>query len=111
MEETKNKDTGLARARLIVLALIEDDCQPKTAVEIASMAQVPVSSAIRNLDNLCEIGWAKKRKDYYVIGEELLAISRAFAISLDHAVKKIRLDMHTVELQAHELLNKTKGDV
>jgi DNA-binding IclR family transcriptional regulator len=105
MDETKTKEPALARMRAIILAMVSDGCSAKTATEIARMTDTPISSAIRNLENLRAIGWVKTMGEYYVIGEELIAVSRAFIISFEIAVKKIKLDMHMVELQAHDMLN------
>lgn len=105
MDETKaTPDTGLWRVREIVAALCLNNCAPKPASEIAAMTGIPISSVIRNLKNLCEINWAVSRGDLYLIGTELVSVSRAYFIAHDHALKQIKLDLHMTELRAHELL-------
>ena len=105
MDETKLKEPALARMRAILFTMIEDNCSPKTASEIAQRSDTPLSSAIRNLDNLCAIGWAEKRGEYYLIGHEIIAVSHAFFLSCHHAVIKIKQDMAVVESHAHALLD------
>lgn len=105
MDETKIKEPALARMRAILLVMIEDNGSPKSASEIAEKSDTPLSSVIRNLDNLCAIGWAEKRGEYYLIGYEIIAISHAFFMSCHHAVIKIKQNMAVVESHAHALLD------
>lgn len=89
MSEEKKQEARLARFDLILQALCADQCAPKSASEIAALTGIPLQSVIRNLEDMTEVGWTKKYKEYFAIGDAIVAVGNAFFMSIHTTVKNI----------------------
>lgn len=100
------RDTQIGRIDAILRELVALDCRPKSASAIASGCSLPLSTIVRQLTAMESLGWVAREGDNYVIGHNIIAISRAYFLGMAKAARRLALDIQSIEQRAHEMNEK-----